>query len=131
MQAVRGGEYAAPKTILGFLASIAAIAGALAVGLAFALAGTSSLHYVIVGFVLFVLLLLCAVVGIVVYFTATDPSRLQLGQVSAKDYIAIQAMGDDTYGEYMELPSAAPPTRASDQSSEAPQLDRPKEEQEE
>jgi hypothetical protein len=123
MQAVRAGEYASPKTILGFLASIAAICAAVVVGLAFALAGTSSLHYLIVGFAGFLLVLICVVVGIVVTFAWKDPSKLQLGQVSAKDYIAIQTMGDDTYGEFIELPSTVAP-RSSDQStSETAQIE--------
>lgn len=121
LQTVRGGEYVATKTILGFLGSIAAIVGALALGLAFALAGTDSLHYLIIGMVIFAALVVCVVLGVVIYFAGKDPSKLQLERVSAKDYIAIQSMGDDTYGEYIELPGTTP-SRSSDQSPETPKL---------
>jgi hypothetical protein len=123
MQAVRSGEYRAPRTILAFLGSLVAISAGTAVGLAFALSGVSSLHYLIVGFVVFVLLLVCACGGVVVFFAWKDPSKLMLGQVTAQDYIAIQkhTMGDDVYGEYVELPAQrALATRSDEQSSEPP-----------
>ena len=118
---MRGGEYTSPKTILGFLAAITAIGAALAVGLAVALAGTNSLHFLIIISALFMLLLVCGVIGIVVAFAWRDPSKLLLGQVTAKDYIAIQKLGDDTFGEIMELPDATTPQTA-DQSDKVIEL---------
>lgn len=121
LQTMRGGEYVATKTILGFLGSIAAITAAIAVGLAFALSGTSSLHFLIIGMVVFAALVVFTVLAVVIYFAGKDPSRLQLERVSAKDYIAIQSMGDDTYGEYFEIPGTAP-SRSTDQSVDMPEL---------
>lgn len=123
MQAVGSGKYRAPKTILGFLGSLIAIAGAIAIGLAFALAGTSSLHYVIVIFVAFVMVLICAAVGTVIVFASKDPSKLMLGELSGSDYVVIQQQtrGDNTSGEYFELPGLAPLEEPSDeQSAEQP-----------
>jgi hypothetical protein len=129
VHAVRGGEYRAPRTILAFLGSIVAITAAMVVGLAFALSGSASLHFVIVGAAVFAVILVCIAVGVVVVFAWKDPSKLLLGQVSAKDYIAIQTMGDDAYGEYLEIPEAKgdAPLRSSAQSSDTPQIQPPDE----
>jgi hypothetical protein len=129
VHAVRGGEYRAPRTILAFLGSIVAITAAMVVGLSFALSGSASLHFVIIGAAVFVVILICVAVGIVVIFAWKNPSKLLLGQVSAKDYIAIQTMGDDVYGEYLEPPDAKGEAlpRSSVQSSDTPQIQPPDE----
>ena len=99
----RGGEYSAPKTVLGFFNIVLAILTTGCVGVAAVLASQPKLYYLIpyslgLAFVFFVIL----VVGVFIVMLK-DPTKLQLGEVSARDFINYQlTLGDSAAGEHQE-----------------------------
>lgn len=98
------GEYAAPKTVLGFYGAVLAILEAGVIGTLAVLATNKSLHYLIPWVCGFGALILMALIVVVVAMNIRDPSKLQLGQVTAREYIEVQRMtlGDSIAGAYTE-----------------------------
>ncbi len=100
VKAVRGKT---PKTVLGFLWGVGALAIAGFMGFSWACAANPALVPLLpwVGFAC--LLLLGGVLAVVVTAMFKDPSRLLLTTVEPADYVQIQRMrlGDSTSGERM------------------------------
>lgn len=99
IRAVRGKN---PKTVLGFLWGVGALAVAAFMGYAWACAANAALlpGLVFVGVVC--ALIVVAVLAVTVVAMFVDPSRLLLTTVEASDYVDIQRMlrlGDSSTGE--------------------------------
>ena len=109
-QAIKSGQYSAPKTVLGFLGGIALIVAALASVAIVTFASSSDLHWLLIPVLLFVALGSVALVWAVLRLAREDPTPLVLGEMTGGDYIAHRKLtkGDSTSGEYIELPSTTP-----------------------
>jgi hypothetical protein len=132
IQGVRTGEYSSPKTVLGFYAGVLVILEAGVVAATGVLATQDSLHYLIPWILAFGAATLIVLIGIVVAMNVRDPTKLQLGQITGREYIEAQVtLGDSTAGEYLEtflvpgdpsMPPSTPhevlPQKASDEESE-------------
>jgi hypothetical protein len=99
-------EVTNPKTALAFYAALLVILVAAVVVAAGICASSSGLHYLVpwilaIGLVLFVL-----IVGVVIWLNINDPSKLQLGEVTSRDYVQIQQAkairGNSIGGEFVE-----------------------------
>lgn len=119
-QAIGGGHYSAPKTILGFLGVIVLIVATFALGAIIALAGNHDLHWLILPILAFVGLGVVVLVGIVLRLAQKDPTPLVLGEMTGEDWIAHKrlVMGDSLRGERIESPiqpgEEEPPAEAED-----------------
>ncbi len=98
------GEYAAPKTVLGFYGAVLAIVEAGVIGALAVLATNDSLHYLVPWVFGFAAVVLITLIGVVVTMNIRDPAKLQLGRVTAREYIEVQRMtlGDSIAGSYVE-----------------------------
>lgn len=104
LRRTRGGEFSTPKTVLGFYAGVMAIVELGVVGVITVLATNDSLRYLVPWTLLFAALVLVALIGIVVAMNIRDPSKLQLGQMTGREFIDYQrlTLGDSVSGEYTE-----------------------------
>jgi hypothetical protein len=98
------GEYSAPKTVLGFYAivlGILAAAGAAAIKF---LAGEPDLHHLVAPILVFVGAVIVLILLGVFAVTLKDPTKLQLGQITGREYIEAQrlTLGDSNSGEFIE-----------------------------
>ena len=98
--------------MLGFYAAVLVILEAGVVGSTAVLATESSLHYLIPWTLGFGALVLIGLIGVVVAMNVRDPTKLQLGRVSGREFLDYQRVtrGDSIAGEYVEeIPEAIPP----------------------
>jgi hypothetical protein len=116
-QAIRGGQYTAPKTILGFFGAGYLIFCSLCLGSIIALASTGTLIWLIP------VIFLAAVLGTIGLFRSVlrsaekDPTPLVLREMSGSDYIAhrkLLSMGDSTSREGLQLPDGSEVIEAED-----------------
>lgn len=125
MKLVRGslsGEYSSPKTILGFFALVVGIVAAAVVGGVAVLATDAALHHLIVPVLIFFGVLVVAVLIAVLSIALRDPTKLQLGEVSAREFIEYQrlTLGDSMAGESVEnVPVVRSPASAASVESAA------------
>jgi hypothetical protein len=102
-EAMRGGTYSAPKTVLGFFITALAILTVGCIGVTDFLTKHQSLHYLIPYELAAVFVFFVALVGGIFVVMLKDATKLQLGQVSSSDFINYQiAQGDDIAGERLE-----------------------------
>jgi hypothetical protein len=97
-------EYSAPKTVLGFYAGVLAILEAGVIGATAVLATQESLRYLIPWVLAFGGVILVVLIAIVVAINVRDPTKLQLGQMSGREFIEYHRMtlGDSLGGERAE-----------------------------
>jgi hypothetical protein len=98
------GEYSSPRTVLGFYAGVLAILEAGVVGASAVLASQDSLHYLVPWVLAFGGVVLVGLIGVVIAINVRDPTKLQLGQISGREFIDYHRMtlGDSAGGEYIE-----------------------------
>lgn len=108
--AIRGGQYSAPKTVLGFLGVIALIIASFASVAIITFASTSGLHWLVLPTLLFVGVGAVALVWAVLHLAREDPTPLVLGEITGDEFIANRKVtkGDSVSGEYVELAPARP-----------------------
>jgi|GEM_PF-3540322 len=104
-RATRGNEYTSPKTVLGFYAGLLAILEVGVVAVLAVLASQDDLHYLVPWVAGFGGSVFIAIIGIVVAMNIVDPTKLQLGQVTGREFIDYQRRGDSIGGEYIEKPA--------------------------
>ena len=106
---VRGGQYTAPKTILGFLGAVYLLGVTFALGVSVALASSGELLWLIPVILFVVVACTAALIWAVLRLAQKDPTPLVLGQMSGGDYLAHQRllkMGDSRAGEQLATPQA-------------------------
>jgi hypothetical protein len=103
-RAFRSGERTSPKTVLGFLAIMTSILASAAVLVAWLCSGSSSLHYLIPIILIIFIVIFIAIVVVVLVISWKDPSKLMLGQITGREYVAIQrlTLGDSNAGEHID-----------------------------
>ncbi len=106
-QTIRSAESTTPKTILGYCALVLGIAAFACVAAAGVLAQEPALHRYIPWVLGFFALAFFGTVGCVIAITLKDPTKLQLGQVTGRDYIENRrlTLGDSTRGERRDSPA--------------------------
>jgi hypothetical protein len=126
-------EVVTPKTALAFYASLLLIDGVVTAALTVPCASVSALNYLVpwvLGFGAFVFL---GIVAVVIGLNIKDPSKLQLGEVTSRDYIQIQhekaIRGDSIGGQYLEPKPAGDQMQVTD-SQDVPALNASAEEAE-
>jgi hypothetical protein len=117
MRQTQGEEHSAPKTVLGFYATVLAILEVGVVGAVAVLASQKELRYLIPWVLGFGAIVLVILIGIVVAINVRAPMKLQLGQVTGRELIEYEHMtlGDSLSGEYVAevpiRPNIDPPQR--------------------
>jgi hypothetical protein len=109
----RVSEVSTPKTALAFYAGLLVIVVAAVAVAAGICATSSSLHYLVPWVLLFGAVSLVVIVGVVIWLNVKDPSKLQLGEVTSRDYVQIQQAkairGNSIGGEFKEAkPTGVP-----------------------
>jgi hypothetical protein len=109
-RASKGNEHSAPKTVLGFYAGLLALLEAGVIASLVVLASQDDLHYLIPWVAGFGGVVFVGIVGVVVAINVVDPTKLQLGQVTGREFIDYQQItrGDSIGGDYIESPAAVP-----------------------
>jgi uncharacterized transporter YbjL len=105
--AIRGGQYSAPKTILGFLGTIYLLGVSFALGAIVALASSGREVWLIPVVILLVVVGTVSLIWSVLHLAQKDPTPLVVGQMTGGDFTAHQKMlkmGDSTTGELIEQP---------------------------
>jgi hypothetical protein len=103
LRGTRSGVYTSPRTVLGFYAGVLGLLEVGVVAVSIVLASQSSLHYLFPYVLGFGALVFITLVAIVVLINVRDPTKLQLGQVSGREFIEYQAtVGDSASGQRAE-----------------------------
>jgi hypothetical protein len=100
----QAGEYTTPKTVLGFYAGVLAILELGVIGALTILATDEDLHHLIPWTLAFAAVTLIGLIAIVVAINVKDPTKLQLGRVTGREFLDYQRVtrGDSIGGEYVE-----------------------------
>ncbi|HEU5142976.1 MAG TPA: hypothetical protein VFU04_07460 [Solirubrobacterales bacterium] len=132
LQGARKGEFTSPKTVLGFYAGVLVIVEAGVGGACLILATDKDLHYLIPWVLGFGGIALIGVMAVVIAMNFRDPTKLQLGRVTGREFLAYQRVtkGDSIAGEYIDkvpAPAAAlinpsPSGPAADVNDTAPEV---------
>jgi uncharacterized membrane protein len=103
-RAIRSGEYASPKTVLGFFGVMIGIAATALICIVWLLKDVARLAYLVpIVLAVFIAIFLFVLISVMI-IALKDPSKLMLGQISGSDYAEIQRMtlGDSSSGERVE-----------------------------
>lgn len=96
-------RYSSPRTILGFLSFIVTILASTSIIVVAILAGTASLRYLIpIVLIVFVVFVISTVLWVITV-GRNDPAKLQLREITGREYILIQqaTLGDSKAGEHL------------------------------
>jgi len=102
----RGNEYSSPRTVLGFYAGVLIILEVGVVAVVAFLASQNDLHHLIPWAMAFGAVAFLGIVVVVVSINFRDPTKLQLGQMTGREFVDYQRVtrGDSIGGEYVEPP---------------------------
>lgn len=122
IESVSRRESSAPRTILGFLLGMYAALIAASAAVLVALAASDSAHFIpfVLGFDALVTLGLGVAIIVIAW---KDPSRLMLGQITAREYANIRRLhlGDDKWGDHpMAVVGSSPLEEKSENDEESP-----------
>jgi hypothetical protein len=99
-------EVTTPKTALAFYAGLLLIDGVVGISATVVCASVSSLNYLVPWVLGVTALVFVGILCVVIWLNINDPEKLQLGEVTSRDYVQIQQAkairGDSLGGQYVE-----------------------------